>query len=151
ALGIAAIGDGLIPADDTDAKLAAAERAAALALRLAREGPTARAFLDRRALLNAMTAIAATGGSTNGLLHLLAIAREAGVELRLDELASVSARTPVIASLLPGGRWAAEDLHRAGGAGAVLAELIRAGLVDGSAPTVAGGTLAQAVQDAPAP
>src|SRR6185503_6315798 len=95
--------------------------------------------------------IAATGGSTNGVLHLLAIAREAGVDLTLRELTEVAARTPVIASLVPGGRWAAEDLHRAGGTAAVIAELVRAGKLDGDAPTVAGGTLAEAVADAPAP
>jgi dihydroxy-acid dehydratase len=151
ALGLAAIGDGLIPADDTEAKLAAADRAAVLAVQLAQDGTTARRFLDRRALLNAMAAIAATGGSTNGLLHLLAIAQEAGVPLTLGELTEVAARTPVIASLVPGGRWVAEDLHRAGGTAAVLAELIRSGHLDGEAPAVSGGTLADAVAGAPAP
>jgi dihydroxy-acid dehydratase len=147
ALGLAAVGDGLIAADDMKAKLAAADRAAALAI----DGRPARSFLDRRALLNAMAAIAATGGSTNGLLHLLAVAQEAGVPLTLDELTAVAARTPVIASLMPSGRFAAEDLHRAGGTASVLAELIRSGHVDGDAPTVSGGTLADAVAAAPAP
>jgi dihydroxy-acid dehydratase len=150
-LGIAAVGDGLIPAPDTEAKEAAAERAAELVLAQAAAGMTARAYLDRRALLNAMAGIAATGGSTNGVLHLLAIAREAGVELALTELTDLAARTPVIASLMPGGRWAAEDLHRAGGTAAVIAELIRAGRIDGGAPTVEGGTLAQAVAGAAEP
>jgi dihydroxy-acid dehydratase len=151
ALGLAAIGDGLIPADDTEAKLAAADRAAVLAVQLAQDGTTARRFLDRRTLLNAMAAIAATGGSTNGLLHLLAIAQEAGVPLALGELTEVAARTPVIASLVPGGRWVAEDLHRAGGTAAVLAELIRSGHLDGEAQAVSGGTLADAVAGAPVP
>jgi dihydroxy-acid dehydratase len=151
ALGLAAVGDGLIPADDTEAKLAAADRAAALAIQLAGEAVTARRFLDRRSVLNAMAAIAATGGSTNGLLHLLAIAQEAGVELTLDELTGVAARTPVIASLVPAGRWVAEDLHHAGGTAAVLAELIRAGHVDGDAPSVSGASLGTAVAGAPAP
>ena len=84
---------------------------------VARRRPS-RTFLDRRALLNAMTGIAATGGSTNGILHLLAIAREAGVPLTLDELAEIGARTPVIASLAPSGRYVAEDLHRVGGTAA---------------------------------
>jgi dihydroxy-acid dehydratase len=150
-LGIAVIGDGLIPADDTDAKLSAAERAAGIAIELAQNGLTARSFMDRRALLNAMVGITATGGSTNGLLHLLAIAQEAGVPLTLDELAGVAARTPVIASMVPGGRWVAEDLHRAGGTAAVLAELIRSGHLDGGAPTVTGITLADAVTGAKEP
>jgi dihydroxy-acid dehydratase len=98
-----------------------------------------------------MAGIAATGGSTNGLLHLLAIAQEAGVALTLDDLTAVAARTPVIASLVPGGRWVAEDLYRAGGTAVVLAELVRSGHFDGDAPTVSGGTIAAAVAGAPEP
>jgi dihydroxy-acid dehydratase len=151
-LGISPIGDGLIPAADQEEKDAAAERAGRLAVSLARNGgPTARTFLDRRALLNAMAGIAATGGSTNGLLHLLAISREAGTALTLDELTAVAARTPSIASLAPSGRWVAEDLQRAGGTAAVIAELIRAGLLDGDVPTVQGATLTEATAHAPAP
>jgi dihydroxy-acid dehydratase len=147
-LGIAVSGDGLIPADELEAKGDAARRAGELATRLP---PSARRFLDRRALLYAMAGIAATGGSTNGVLHLLAIAREADVELTLDDLADVSARTPVIASLLPMGRFAAEDFHRAGGTAALLRELIRCGHVDGAAPTVDGSTLAERTEGAPPP
>jgi dihydroxy-acid dehydratase len=147
-LGIAHIGDGLIPADNAEAKNRAAERAGALATSLS---ATARTFLDKRALLNAMVGIAATGGSTNGILHLLAIAREAGVPLTLDELAEVSERTPVIASLAPGGRHMAEDLHRAGGTPVLIRELVRGGHLDGSAPTVDGPTLGESTRDAAAP
>ena len=85
------------------------------------------------------------------MLHLLALAREAEIEIALDELTEVAARTPVIASLTPAGRYMAEDLHRAGGTASVIAELVRAGHVDGAAPTVSGGTLAEATRDAPAP
>jgi dihydroxy-acid dehydratase len=147
-LGISVIGDALIPADDLEAKSEAARRAGGLATRLP---PPARAFLDRRALLNAMAGIAATGGSTNGVLHLLAIAREAGVGLTLDELAAVSERTPVIASLVPSGRFTAEDFDRAGGTATLLRELIRGGHVDGAAPTVDGSTLAERAAHAPPP
>ena len=151
-LGIAPLGHGMVAADDLEARRAAAAEHGALAVRLARDGgPTACAFLDRRALANAMAGIAATGGSTNGLLHLLAIAREAGVELELDELIEISARTPVIGDLSPSGRHVATELHDAGGAPAVIAELVRAGLIDGAAPTVSGGTLAEATAAAPAP
>ena len=147
-LGITVLGDGLIPADEVEAKGEAAERAGTLAASL----PSAsRTFLDRRALLNAMTGIAATGGSTNGILHLLAIAREASVPLTLDELAEIGARTPVIASLAPSGRYAAEDLHRAGGTAALIGELVRGGLFDGEAPAVTGKTLADATREAPTP
>jgi dihydroxy-acid dehydratase len=150
-LGIAPTGDGLIAAADRDAKNAAAARAGELVLRLAADGIGARTFLGRRALLNAMRGIAATGGSTNGVLHLLAVAREAGVPLTLDELAEVANTTPAIASLAPAGRWMAEDLQRAGGTRAVIRELARAGLLDGDAPTVDGRTLSAATADAPEP
>jgi dihydroxy-acid dehydratase len=151
-LGITWIGDGLIPADEHAAKDEAATRAGTLAARLgAAGGPAARKFLDRRALLNAMAGIAATGGSTNGILHLLAIAREAGAELTLDELAAVGSRTPVVASLAPGGRFMAEDLHRIGGTASLIRELVGGGHMDGRAPTVDGSTLAEATRDAPEP
>ena len=144
ALGVTLVGDSFVLAEDA-AKGDAAERAGVVAVRARR--PT----LDRRALLNAMAAVAATGGSTNGVLHLLAIAREAGVELRLADLAGVAARTPVLASLFPAGRFAAEDFQHAGGSATVLRELIRGGNVDGAAPTVDGRTLADAVADAAEP
>jgi len=95
--------------------------------------------------------IAATGGSTNGILHLLAIAREAGVFLTLDELAAIGSRTPMIASLAPSGRFMAEDLHRVGGTASSIRELVRGGLLDGDAPTVDGSTLAASTSDAAAP
>jgi dihydroxy-acid dehydratase len=150
-LGLGVMGDGLIPAGDVDAKDEAAARAGTLAVSLARDGVGARRFLDRRALENAMAGVVASGGSTNGFLHLLAIAREAGVGLSLSDLAEVSARTPVIASLVPGGRFVAEDLHRAGGTGGLVKELIRGGWVDGDAPTVDGRTLAAVCANAPPP
>ena len=106
-LGLGVIGDGLIPAAYVEEKDAAAARAGTLAVSLAENGTTARRFLDRRALENAMAGAVASGGSTNSFLHLLAIAREAGVPLTLDELAEISARTPVLADLVPGGRWVA--------------------------------------------
>ncbi|MFL5928616.1 MAG: dihydroxy-acid dehydratase, partial [Gaiellaceae bacterium] len=154
-LGIAHLGDAHVPADDVDAKGEAAARAGTLAVRLAAgtatATATARSFLDRRALLNAMAGIAATGGSTNGILHLLAIAREAGVPLTLDDLAAIGERTPVIASLAPSGRFVADDFHRAGGTPVLIRELVRGGHLDGSAPTVGGGTLEEATRGAAAP
>jgi dihydroxy-acid dehydratase len=147
-LGIAVAGDGLVSAVDGAAKAEAARRAGGLA---AGPLPTARTFLDRRALLNAMAGIAASGGSTNGVLHLLADAREAGVELGLDELADVAARTPVLASLVPSGRHVADEFHAAGGTRSLIREVVRASLVEGEAPTVTGRTLAAETADAPAP
>jgi dihydroxy-acid dehydratase len=149
-LGLGIMGDGLIPAADAAGKAAAAERAGRLAVSLA-GGPSARRLLDRRALENAMAGAVASGGSTNSFLHLLALAREAGVALTLDELAAVSGRTPVLADLVPGGRWVASDLHEAGGTAALVRELVRRGHVDGDAPTVDGRTLASASAGAPRP
>jgi dihydroxy-acid dehydratase len=147
-LGIAVVGDGLVSAVDLAAKADAARRAGRLAVGPL---PSARTFLDRRALLNAMAGIAATGGSTNGVLHLLAIAREAGVELTLDDLAEVAAHTPVIASLAPSGRYVADDFHAAGGTRTLIRELAAARLIDGDAPTLAGRTLAEETADASEP
>jgi len=150
-LGIARIGDGLVPADEREAKDEAAAQAGALAVRLVEQGVSARRFLDRRALLNAMAGIAGSGGSTNGILHLLAIAYETGTVLTLADLAETARRTPVLASLAPSGRWMAEDLHRAGGTAALIRELVRGGHIDGSAPTVEGATLGDATADGAAP
>jgi dihydroxy-acid dehydratase len=151
-LGVALPGTTLVPADDGGTRRADAARAGELAAALAAAGgPSARTFLDRRALLNAMAGVAASGGSTNALLHLLAIAREARVDLTLDELTDVAARVPVVANLSPSGSPVATELHEAGGVPALLRELIAGGLVDGSAPVVAGGTLAEAVAGAPEP
>src|SRR5262245_19813041 len=147
-LGIAPPGDGIVPADDLEQRRRSAAECGALATRLK---TSARAFLDRRALRNAMAGIAATGGSLNCLVHRLAMAREAEVPLQLDELVEISARTPVIGSMSPSGRHVATDLHDIGGVPVVIAELIRAGLVDGDAPTVTGGTLANASAHAAAP
>jgi dihydroxy-acid dehydratase len=145
-LGLAS--DSLLPADETESRAEQARAVGALATSLR---ATARRFLDRRALLNAMAGVVASGGSTNAVLHLLAIAREAGVPLTLDDLAGVSARTPVLASLVPGGEHVAEEFHRAGGTRTLMRELIAGGLVDGEAGTVDGRTLAEASADAPAP
>lgn len=150
-LGIALIGDGLIPADEREAKDEAAARAGNLAVQLVEQAITARCFLDRRALLNAMAGVAGSGGSTNAVLHLLAIAREAGTPLSLADLAGVASRTPVLASLVPSGRFMAEDFHRVGGTPALIRELVRGGHVDGSAPTVAGPTLGEASEGAAVP
>ena len=100
-LGLTEPGDGLIPAEDREAKAEAAARAGRRAVAIA-GGPSARAFLDRRALRNAMAGIAASGGSTNGVLHLLAVAREAGVELTQDELTALAADTPVLGEPVAG-------------------------------------------------
>jgi dihydroxy-acid dehydratase len=150
-LGLAPAGSTMVAADDLERRTAEAEAAGRLVAAAAQGGPTARTFLERRSLLNAMTGIAASGGSTNGVLHLLAIAREAGVALTLDDLFAHVADTPVIANLTPGGRYVGTDLQDAGGVPVLIRELIRAGRIDGEAPAVGGGTLAAAVAGAPGP
>jgi dihydroxy-acid dehydratase len=120
----------------------AAERAGRLVMELVREDVRPSGILTREALENGIAAVAATGGSTNGVLHLLAIAREVGVPLVLDDIDRIAARTPVVASLKPGGRFVATDMFEAGGVGLVARELLKRGLVYGDAPTVDGRTLA---------
>jgi dihydroxy-acid dehydratase len=103
-------------------------------------------ILTRKSIENAIASVAATGGSTNAVLHLLAIAREAGVELTIDDFDRISERTPLIADLKPGGRFVANDLYKAGGIQLVAKRLIEAGLVHGESMTVLGKTIAEAAQ-----
>jgi dihydroxy-acid dehydratase len=98
--------------------------------------------MTRAALENAAAAVAATGGSTNGVLHLLALAYELDIDLTIDEFGAIAARTPVVADIKPGGRFVATDLHAAGGVALVARELLRAGLVHGDTPNVDGRSLA---------
>jgi dihydroxy-acid dehydratase len=107
-----------------------------------------RQIMTRAAFLNAATVVMATAGSTNAVLHLLAIAYEAGVELTLDDFDAVSRRTPVIASVRPTGLYVMSELDQVGGVPVILRELLSAGLVDGDAMTVNGKTLGQNVADA---
>ena len=107
-----------------------------------------RQIVTRAALENAIASVAATGGSTNGVLHLLAIAREAGVPLSIDDFDRVASRTPVVASLKPGGEYVAKDLHDAGGIRLVLRRLEEGGLINGDARTVDGRTIAQVAESA---
>ncbi|HEU4449498.1 MAG TPA: dihydroxy-acid dehydratase [Gaiellaceae bacterium] len=140
-LGISPAGLNGIPALDPD-KAVAAERAGRLALDLVRRDVRPSQVITREALENAIASVAATGGSTNGVLHLLAIARELDLPLELDDFDRVAARTPVVASLKPGGRFVATDVHEAGGVALVARELLKRGLVHGEAPNVDGRTLA---------
>jgi dihydroxy-acid dehydratase len=107
-----------------------------------------RQIMTRTAFLNAATVVMATAGSTNAVLHLLAIASELGVELTLEDFDEVSRRTPVIASMRPSGLYVMSELDKVGGAPVILKELLNAGLIDGSAMTVNGRTLGENVADA---
>ncbi len=100
-----------------------------------------RDILTREAFENAIASVAATGGSTNAVLHLLAIAREAGVALEIDDFQTVSARTPLLADLKPSGRFVASDMHRAGGIGLLAKRLLDGKYLHASAKTVTGLTI----------
>ena len=141
-LGISPMGSNSIPAMDAE-KDEAAVAVGALVMTLLREGMTPRQLLTRQAFENAIAGIAATGGSTNGVLHLLALAREAGVPLTLDDFDQVSRRTPLLADLKPGGRFTAPDLHRAGGVRLVAQRLLEAGVLHETARTVTGRTVGE--------
>jgi dihydroxy-acid dehydratase len=127
-LGLSPMGLSDVPAVDPR-KAGAAARCGEIVMRLVAEDLRPRAILTRAAFDNAITAVAATGGSTNAVLHLLALAREAGVALSLDDFDAIAARTPVIADLKPGGRFMAADLERAGGVRLVGRRLAEAGLL----------------------
>jgi dihydroxy-acid dehydratase len=141
-LGISAPGLNEIPANHP-AKPQAAVRAGELAMKLVESDTRPSQILTRAALENAIAAIAATGGSTNGVLHLLAIAAEAGVELSIDDFDTIASRTPIVADIKPGGRYVATDLFHAGGVGLVARELVRAGVVNEEAVAVDGRSLRQ--------
>jgi dihydroxy-acid dehydratase len=131
-----------IPATEPGKK-AAAQEAGKLAVGLVRDDVRPRSIVTKDALENAITSVAATGGSTNAVMHLLAIAHEADIELTIDDFDRVAQRTPVIASLKPGGEYVATDLYKAGGAGLVIRELVKKNLLHELSPTVDGRTVGQ--------
>ncbi len=150
-LGIAPGGLNAIPALDPD-KEAAAEQAGRIVMDLVRKDIRPSQILTRQAIENAIASVAATGGSTNGVLHLLAIARELGIPLSIDDFDRILERTPVIADMKPWGRYVATDLYAAGGLGLVARELARRDLIHADALTVDGrsiGEVAEAAQERP--
>jgi dihydroxy-acid dehydratase len=144
-LGISPMGSNGVPATVPE-KDEAAFQAGKLVMELLRSDLRPSQILTRKAIENAIASVAATGGSTNAVLHLLAIAREAGVELTIDDFDRISDRTPLIADLKPGGRFVANDLYKAGGIQLVAKRLIDAGLVHRDTMTVTGKTIAEAAQ-----
>ena len=144
-LGISPMGSNGIPATLAE-KDEAAFNAGMLVMDLLKHDLRPSKILTRKSIENAIASVAATGGSTNAVLHLLAIAREAGVELNIDDFDKISDRTPLIADLKPGGRFVASDLYHAGGIQLVAKRLIDAGLIHGDTITVTGKTLAEAAE-----
>ncbi|HEY8655780.1 MAG TPA: dihydroxy-acid dehydratase [Candidatus Limnocylindria bacterium] len=142
ALGISPAGSAGVAAlapERRDVARAAGRRA----VELLREGVRPRSIITRDGLENAIAAVMATGGSTNAVLHLLAVAREADVDLALDDFDRISRSTPLLADMKPWGRYNASDLAAAGGIGLVLQRLHDAGLLHGDAPTVSGRTIGE--------
>jgi len=146
-LGISPFGLSGIPAA-APGKAAAAGRAGRIAATLVKDDVRPSELITPAALRNAIASVAGSGGSTNGVLHLIAIAHELGFELELEEFDRIAGATPIVADLVPGGRYVATDLHNAGGTALFARELLKGGHIDGSARTVDGRTLAEIAQAA---
>jgi dihydroxy-acid dehydratase len=142
ALGISAGGSAMVPAEDDD-KATVAEKVGELVINVLAEDITPSKVITRDSLENAIACVCASGGSTNGVLHLTALAHELGIELDLDDFERISRRTPLLADLKPGGRFVATDLYRAGGVPLILQRLAQAGLLHGDALTVSGRTIGE--------
>jgi len=150
-LGIAPLGLSSIPATNP-AKADAGRRAGELLVDLLKRDVTPSKIITKAAIENAIAGVAATGGSTNAVLHLLAIANEAGIPLSIEDFDRISARVPILADLKPGGRFMATDLFAAGGTALVAKRLLDAKLLDGNCITVTGQTLGEesaAAKEAP--
>ncbi len=141
-LGISPAGSAMVPAED-GRKLEVAVKAGELVMDVLRRGRRPSDIITKAALENAIAAVAMSGGSTNGVLHLLAVAREMGVPLDIDEFDAVSARTPLLCDLQPGGRYVATDLYEAGGVPLVLKRMHEAGLLNEDAETVTGHSIGE--------
>jgi len=142
-IGLSPSGLNGIPAEDP-AKGAAAVRTGELVMDLVRRDVRPSSIVTRQAIENGIASVAATGGSTNGVLHLLAIAHDYGIPLDIDEFGAIADRTPLIGDMRPGGRFTATDMYEAGGVGLVMRELLkRPGLLHGDCATVDGLTIAE--------
>jgi dihydroxy-acid dehydratase len=146
-IGLSPMGTAAVPQVDA-AKDAVSFRCGQAVMDVVRRGLTARAIATRTAFENAIAGVAATGGSTNAVLHLLAMAREAGVPLAIEDFQTISNRTPLLVDLKPGGQYVAVDVHKAGGIGVIAKRLADGGYVDGSAVTCTGRTFAEEAADA---
>jgi dihydroxy-acid dehydratase len=147
ALGISPSGSAMVPAED-GRKLEVAKACGELVMDVLRRGQRPSEIITKPGLENAIAAVATSGGSTNGVLHLLAVAHEMGVPLEIDEFEAVSERTPLLCDLQPGGQYVATELYEAGGVPLVLARLNEAGLLNADAQTVTGRTIGEHAAEA---
>jgi dihydroxy-acid dehydratase len=147
ALGISPAGSAMVPAED-GRKLEVAKQCGELVMDVLRRGQRPSDVITKPALENAIAAVATSGGSTNGVLHLLAVAREMGVPLQIDEFEAISERTPLLCDLQPGGQYVATELYEAGGVPLVLSRLNEAGILNADAPTVTGRTIGEHAAEA---
>jgi dihydroxy-acid dehydratase len=147
ALGISPAGAAMVPAED-GRKLDVAKQCGELVMDVLRRGQRPGDVITKPALENAIAAVATSGGSTNGVLHLLAVAYEMGVPLEIDEFEAISERTPLLCDLQPGGRYVATELYEAGGVPLVLSRLSEAGILNADAPTVTGRTIGEHAAEA---
>ncbi|MGZ5313360.1 MAG: dihydroxy-acid dehydratase [Solirubrobacterales bacterium] len=141
-LGIAPMGSGMVPAVAEERK-GVAEQAGELVMKLLEQDLRPSQIITRESIENAIATVAMSGGSTNGVLHLLAVAREAGIELDIDDFDQISERTPLLGDLKPAGRFVAKDLYEAGGVGVFAKRLDEAGLLHRKAMTVTGRTIGE--------
>jgi dihydroxy-acid dehydratase len=150
-LGVSPMGYNGVPAVDPQ-KEEIAYQTGRLVMDVLRRGLRPRHIITKKALYNAIAGVMATGGSTNAVLHLLAVAREAGVKLTIDEFDRISRKTPLLADLKPWGNYTAPEMYEAGGMAVVAMRLLEAGLLHGSEKTVSGRTIgeeARAAREAP--
>jgi dihydroxy-acid dehydratase len=146
-MGISAMGTSMVPAEDGK-KGQVAEDVGRLVLDLVERDLRPSRIITKESLENSIALVAASGGSTNAVLHLMALAHEAGVELDLDDFDRIAWDTPLIVDLKPGGRFVATDLYEAGGVRLIAKRLLDAGMLHGDAPTVTGRTLAEEANEA---
>jgi dihydroxy-acid dehydratase len=146
-LGISPMGSGMVPAEDGK-KGQVAEDCGRLVLDLIKRNVRPSDVITKESLENAIACVASSGGSTNAVLHLMAVAGEAGVELELEDFDRIASRTPLLADLKPGGRFVATDLYRAGGVRLIAKRLLDAGLLNADAINVSGKTVGEEAGDA---
>ncbi len=148
ALGLSLPGSSTMAAEDEEKAISAA-RSGEVLVEAIRANRTARQIITRKSLENAIAVVMAIGGSTNAVLHLLAIAHAAEVPLTIDDFETIRQRVPVLCDLKPSGRYVTTDFHRAGGVPQVMKMLLNAGLLHGDCLTITGQTVAETLADVP--